>query len=123
MKRTGDLRKKYREIETELNMNAPRIEKSQEKLRAVKTNKEYQSLLKEIEELKKKNSSLEDEMIECLEHIESSEASDKQSETEYRSIEDAFSRKSRNSAKRPKRAELELETLKGNGRLWLLSLP
>ena len=36
-----DLRKKYREIEIELNMRAPRIEKSKEKLRAVKNNKEY----------------------------------------------------------------------------------
>lgn len=81
------LRKTYREIESELNLNAPRIEKSKEKLRAVKNNKEYQSLLKEIDELKKQSSLLEDNMLECLERIESSEASVKESEIEFRSIE------------------------------------
>ena len=70
-----DLRKKYRDIEAELNMNTPRIEKSKEKLRAVKNNKEYQSLLKEIEDLKNQSSSMEDSMLECLEQIESSEDS------------------------------------------------
>ena len=83
-----DFRKKYREIETELNMNTPRIEKSKEKLRAVKNNKEYQSLLKEIEDLKNQSSSMEDNMLECLEQIESSEASVKKSEIEFRSIEE-----------------------------------
>jgi predicted nucleic acid-binding Zn-ribbon protein len=81
------LRKTYREIESELNLNAPRIEKSKEKLRAVKNNKEYQSLLKEIDELKKQSSLLEDNLLECMEQIESSEASVKASELEFRSVE------------------------------------
>ena len=33
-------------------MNLPKIAKSKEKLASVKTNKEYQALLKEIEDLK-----------------------------------------------------------------------
>lgn len=87
-KSLDDLHKQYRELESELSMNNPRIEKSKEKLRAVKNNKEYQSLLKEIEELKRISSSLEDGMLECLEQIESSEVSVKKSETEFHSIEE-----------------------------------
>jgi len=40
---------------------------------AIKNNREYQSLLKEIEEVKAKNSRIEDEMIECLELTEKTE--------------------------------------------------
>jgi predicted nucleic acid-binding Zn-ribbon protein len=106
-----DLRKKYREIEIELNMRAPRIEKSKEKLRAVKNNKEYQSLLKEIEDLKKQSSSLEDNMLECLEKIESSEASVKKSELEFRAIEKRIQGEKREVDKENEKGKLELEAL------------
>jgi len=106
-----DLRKKYRDIETELNMNAPRIEKSKEKLRAVKNNKEYQSLLKEIEELKKQSSSMEDNMLECLEQIESSEASVKNSEIEFRSIEERILLEKEDVAEESEKGGLELQAL------------
>jgi predicted nucleic acid-binding Zn-ribbon protein len=106
-----DLRKKYRETETELNMNAPRIEKSKEKLRAVKNNKEYQSLLKEIEDLKKQSSSMEDNMLECLEQIESSEASLKESEIEFRSMEERIQLEKEEVAKESEQGRLELQTL------------
>jgi predicted nucleic acid-binding Zn-ribbon protein len=107
------LRKKYRELETELNMNAPRIEKSKEKLRAVKNNKEYQSLLKEIDEVKKQSSLMEDGMLECLEQIENSEGSAKQSETEFRSIEERIQQEKQEVSKETKKGKLELETLNG----------
>lgn len=40
---------------------------------AVKTNKEYQSLLKEIQDIEEKNSLIEDEMLAGLEHMEDGE--------------------------------------------------
>lgn len=67
------LKKKYREMDSDVQTNTARISKSQEKLTAVKTNKEYQALLKEIDDIKEKNSSIEDEMIVCLEQMEISE--------------------------------------------------
>lgn len=76
------LRKSYRELESESKINAEMIVKSNEKLRAVKTNKEYQSTLKEIEELHKKNSGIEDQMLEKLEAIEASEKMVKKIENE-----------------------------------------
>ena len=64
------LRKQYRSDENEIKMIDQQIGKSEEKLRSVKTNKEYQSMLKEIDELKLKSSNMEDRMLESLDRIE-----------------------------------------------------
>jgi predicted nucleic acid-binding Zn-ribbon protein len=68
------LRKQYRSDESEVQMIESQIVKSQEKLGAVKTNKEYQSTLKEIDDLKAKASQIEDRMLEVLDQIESAES-------------------------------------------------
>jgi len=68
------LKKKYREMESDVQMNTTRMTKSENNLTAVKTNKEYQALLKEIDDYKEKNSIIEDEMIACLEQMEAAEA-------------------------------------------------
>lgn len=70
----GDLQKQYRYDESEVLLIDSQIEKSHEKLRAVKTNKEYQSTLKEIDDLKEKRSAIEDQMLENLEQIENADA-------------------------------------------------
>lgn len=77
-----DLRKNYRELESESKINAEQIVKSNEKLRSVKTNKEYQSTLKEIEDIRKKNSAIEDRMLEQLEAIEAAEKTIKEKQIE-----------------------------------------
>jgi predicted nucleic acid-binding Zn-ribbon protein len=68
-----DYQKRYRSLESDVNMNLPKISKSKEKLASVKTNKEYQALLKEIEDLKKANSGFEDQMLEILERSDKAE--------------------------------------------------
>jgi predicted nucleic acid-binding Zn-ribbon protein len=68
-----DFTQKYRLSEIDLQVNHSKAEKSQEKLKLVKTNKEYQSSLKEIDEIKAINSKIEDEMLQHLEKIETSE--------------------------------------------------
>lgn len=67
------LKKEYRDWESETQLNLSKIKKSEEKLWSIKNNKEYQSALKEIEELKKKNSQIEDRMLEQLDRIEDKE--------------------------------------------------
>lgn len=67
------LKKQYRSDESEVQMIESQILKSQEKLGAVKTNKEYQSTLKEIDDLKEKASRIEDRMLDVLDQIESAE--------------------------------------------------
>jgi len=67
-------KKKYRGQEQEVQAILSAIRASQGKLGAVKTNKEYQALLKEIEERRAKTSALEDDMLEFLEHMDQTEA-------------------------------------------------
>lgn len=69
-----ELKKQYRSDESEVQMIESQIVKSQGKLSAVKTNKEYQSTLKEIDDLKAKASQIEDRMLEVLDQIESAES-------------------------------------------------
>jgi predicted nucleic acid-binding Zn-ribbon protein len=65
-----ELTKLSRELDAELQINQGRVAKSHEKLRSVKTNKEYQSVLKEIEDLGVIVSKIEDDILACLDQIE-----------------------------------------------------
>ncbi|MGD2036466.1 MAG: C4-type zinc ribbon domain-containing protein [Desulfobacterales bacterium] len=82
-----DLNHKYRSYETDVRMNLDGIKKSEAKLSSVKTNKEYQALLKEIDDLKEKNSNLEDVMIEFLDRIEDAENTLNAKMTEYSELQ------------------------------------
>ncbi len=66
----AELQKQYRSQESEAKINQAQIKKSNEKLPSVKTNKEYHAILKEIEELHKKNSAIEDDMLANLDRLE-----------------------------------------------------
>lgn len=68
-----ELNQKYRTYESDVKMHLDRIRKSEAKLSVVKTNKEYQSSLKEIDDLKDMSSKKEDDMIEFLDRIEEAE--------------------------------------------------
>lgn len=66
-------RKQYNEFDDEVNDRENRMKKSEEYLKIVKTNTEYQTLLREIDDNKKRNSETESQMIEYLDQIESKE--------------------------------------------------
>lgn len=66
--------KAYREQEREAQIVLAQIRKSNERLATVKTNKEYHSILKEIDDLRRKNSLIEDGMLAILDGIEAAEA-------------------------------------------------
>jgi hypothetical protein len=72
--RIQELTKSIRALESDLQLNQGRIVKSHEKLRAVKTNKEYQSGLKEIEDLGAIGSKIEDEILAAMEQVEAATA-------------------------------------------------
>ena len=78
-----NLKKQYRDYESDLKLILDREKKTQVKLRSVKTNREYQSLLKEIEEEKAKNSKIEDKMIECLDRMDEIEKNIAKKKDEY----------------------------------------
>ncbi|MGB9498293.1 MAG: zinc ribbon domain-containing protein [Dissulfuribacterales bacterium] len=78
-----DLKKEYRSFDDVIADNQARIKKREEQLRAITTNKEYQAILKEIAEIKKTNSRIEDETIECLDKIDAAEKAVKEHEKNY----------------------------------------
>ncbi len=82
-----ELRKKYRDMEMETQLNSDNITKSDARLRIVKTNKEYQAILKEIEEIHKTNSSIEDEMLAYLEEIETVQKTASTRQDDYKKFE------------------------------------
>jgi len=63
--------KKKRELEAEIEDEVARIKDRQAKMMNVQTNREYQSLLKEIEDGKETNKQREDETVLLMEEIES----------------------------------------------------
>jgi hypothetical protein len=105
------LRRNYRELESESKINADIIVKSNEKLRGVKTNKEYQATLKEIEEIRKKNSVIEDRMLQFLEEIESAETAIADSEKELADFLDAGREKKAVLVQKADQECLNIETL------------
>lgn len=85
----NELKKKYRNFESDTKMNLERVKKTQAKLRSVKTNKEYQSFLKEIEDVNTKNSKIEDKMIECLDRMDETEKIIATKKDEYLQLSDS----------------------------------
>jgi predicted nucleic acid-binding Zn-ribbon protein len=79
----SELKKVYRSYDAEIQANQARVKKREEQLRLVTTNKEYQAILKEIDEIKKLSSRIEDETIQCLENLDVAENEVKEKEEKY----------------------------------------
>lgn len=96
------LKKQYQQYDSDIAANESKIHKSLEKLGSVKNNKEYQATLKEIDDIKEKNSQIEDKMIECLDLIE-------EAEQQFGSKQDDLSALSREIEAEKKRIEKDRE--------------
>ena len=77
-----DLRKRRREKDNQLRLGQETLKRTRERLFEVKTNKEYQAMLKEIESLEAKNSRSEDEIITLLDELDRLEAAAKLKDAE-----------------------------------------
>jgi len=77
----------YRSHEMNLKMIHEQIENSEKKLREIKTNREYQTLLREIDDNKKKISVVEEEMLQMMEQIELEERSVAQIQQQMKQLE------------------------------------
>ena len=111
--RFNDLKKQYRSYESDAQMNLSQTKKSQEKLRHIKTNKEYQSSLKEIEELKTNDSQIEDKMLECLDGMDEAEKVIAAKKDEYLQISEQLNNEKKiidKEAEEGKKRLVELET-------------
>jgi predicted nucleic acid-binding Zn-ribbon protein len=69
-KKLEELNKRHSEKEDKLKRGIENVKKTKDRQHEVKTNKEYQAILKEIETVEKKNSEIEDEIISVLEEID-----------------------------------------------------
>jgi len=76
----------YRETEAEIQIIDDRVIKSNENLRKVATNKEYQALRREVDDNAKRKEKLENLLIEQLEEMESKEALVKEREAEFQQL-------------------------------------
>ncbi|WP_300463474.1 C4-type zinc ribbon domain-containing protein [Desulfobacula sp.] len=77
-----------RDIEQEIQVVDQRIIKSNEKLRMVKTNKEYQLFLREVDDSKQRKDALETELLEHMDEREKMEQIVQASEKEYHLLKD-----------------------------------
>jgi uncharacterized protein len=103
-----ELQKNYRSLESDVNLNLSKMASSKGKLSSVKTNKEYQSLLKEIEDIDAINSKLEDKMLEILEQIDQF---DSQLQEKNRQFESVKKRVAADKIEIEQAAEADRETL------------
>lgn len=69
--RVTEIQKRKVDVEDEFELENVRFGKSQKKLSSLKTNREYQALQKEINEIKKTNAAREDEILAIMEETSS----------------------------------------------------
>ena len=100
-----DLQKDRRRLETELQDVEAKIAKYQGQLLEVKTNKEYQAMLKEIENFRSERASLDERILVEM------EAGDRRN-GQIRALEETLARRRRATEEGKKRLEVEGEELK-----------
>jgi predicted nucleic acid-binding Zn-ribbon protein len=83
-----ELRKLYRSHETDIKQNQVMIKRSQDRLNSIKNNREYQALVKEVEELKRTNIATEDMMIDLLNQIDDCEKKTVLMQAELQQVKD-----------------------------------
>jgi predicted nucleic acid-binding Zn-ribbon protein len=82
------LKERYRDFDEQIRVNTVLIDKIEAKRRSVKTNREYESLLKEEEQLRTRKAQVEDEMLGCMTEMESLDQKISTLEEEHRQLDD-----------------------------------
>ncbi len=91
-----------RDIEIEIQVVDDRIIKSNEKLRMVKTNKEYNLFLREVDDNKKRKDVLETELLEYLDKKEEIDKIVQESENEFHLLKDKIEAEQKDIEKKSK---------------------
>ena len=85
-----ETQKAHKEREEKLRKGQESYKKAKERLNEVKTNKEYQAVLKEIEAFEQKNSETEDQIISLLETVDSAKEEFKVKQKEMESYKKSY---------------------------------
>jgi len=88
--RIQECRKVQREYESTVEDCAGHIRKSKAKLLTIKNNKEYQAVLKEIEDTEGANAEKEDKILACMEELESLKQAFQDKENNLSAVKDRF---------------------------------
>jgi predicted nucleic acid-binding Zn-ribbon protein len=107
----SEMKKEYRSRESDVQDNQERIRRNNEKLVSVKTNKEYHAILKENEELLRKNSGIEDEMLQKLDFLEKEEAAISEAKSALQALTDETTEEIAALNKKGKTEQAKLKTL------------
>ncbi len=108
----SELQKKYRSLEADFEANQARIKKRNIQLGAVKTNKDYQAILKEIEDIKSASSRIEDEMLQYLDDIETAASEVTEAEKLYNVRKETIDKKKREIEKDAAESNKKLAQMK-----------
>lgn len=106
-----DLQKQRKENELELTSKEEGVKKLESQLYTLKTNKEYQAMLQEIENAKADASIIEDKALELLEHIDKTKKDMEQEKQKLQAEEKIFMEQKKNIEDRIKEIDDRLSQL------------
>jgi hypothetical protein len=115
--------KKQRTYESDIRDNEQHIQRSRDKTKSIKSNKEYQALLKEIEETEKKNVVLEEEVLKCMYEKEGATLILQQEKDNVLTLQEKLAGEKKIYEARRKEIELEYEKLAGEKKILETELP
>jgi predicted nucleic acid-binding Zn-ribbon protein len=104
-------KKDRRQVEREIDDLEGRIEKSNAKLTSIKSNKEYQAALKEIDDLKREKATLEDQVIGIMEQIEALEVNCESRENDMTKAKKSAEKEKEEIHRELQALDLDLESL------------
>ena len=102
-------KREKKEMELEVESLEGRIEKSNIKLSAIKSNKEYQAALKEIEDLEREKALHEDKVLEMMENIEGLDETYVESKADTSKLKDEIQKEHNKVIKEIKALDKELK--------------
>ncbi|UCH00004.1 MAG: hypothetical protein JSU78_06125, partial [Deltaproteobacteria bacterium] len=106
-----ELNKGRRKVERELEEIEPKFKKSKLRLNEVKSNREYQAILKEIEELKELTFQKEEMVIKWMEEIEIQEKECAGNNARWEESQKEYENKERKFSERIKELDTEVQSL------------
>ena len=96
-------------LESSLSSNQESIKKSEERLFAIKTHKEYEALQKEITDTRKENLEIEDRTISVMTEIEETEAALAEEKENYATLEEQYAQQIAEKEKKIEELEISRE--------------
>jgi len=115
--------KKQRTYESDIKDNEQHIKRSREKTQSIKSNKEYQALLKEIEETEKKNVVLEEEVLKCMYEKEGATQILNKEKDKVQSLQETLASEKKVYEARRKEIEQQYEKLANEKKIFEVELP